>query len=163
MSLFQKARLVPRFRTLSLLVAIASLELVAGCDTAPQVAQVHGTITYNGVPVPTGTITFYPVEGGRTAVGMITKDGSYSLSRTTLGDGVIVGKYKVTIEATETAAQSNTTQQVKSVADEMYVIPDARASAPPKEWVPVKYSTVESAGLTATVNSGPNQIDFNLR
>jgi hypothetical protein len=161
MNLVQKANLVPQSRIPWLLVATASLGLLAGCDTGPQVAPVHGTVTYKGAPVPTGTITFHPVEGGRPAIGTISNDGSYSLARRTLGDGVILGKYNVTIEATAAAAQTTTTQQVTTLADEDIV--SAKLPAPPKELVPVKYSTVESAGLTATVNSGPNQIDFNLR
>jgi hypothetical protein len=157
------ARLVPQFRVFSLLVALASLGLDAGCGNGPHLAPVQGKVTYKGAPVPTGTITFHPVEGGRSASGTITSDGSYSLARRMPGDEVIVGKYTVTIEATEAAAQITTTQHVASLTDEVTVIPDARVSAPPKELVPVKYSTVESSGLTATVNSGPNQIDFNLR
>jgi hypothetical protein len=162
MCLVQNIRLALRYRIIKLLVALASLELVVGCDTGPQVAQVQGTVTYKGVLVPTGTVTFHPVDGGRTAVGVINKDGTYSLSRTMLGDGVVVGEYKVTIEATEAVAQSTATQQMKSVADEMHVIPDARTPTRPKELVPVKYSSVESADLTATVSSGLNQIDFKL-
>jgi hypothetical protein len=160
---FKTARLVPQFRVFSLLVAIASLGPVAGCDTGPQVAPVHGKVIYKGAPVPTGTITFRPVEGGRPASGTIASDGSYSLARRMPGDEVIVGKYNVTIEATEAAAQIPTTQHAASLTDEVTVVPDARMPAPAKDLVPAKYSTVESSGLSATVNSGPNQIDFNLR
>lgn len=149
------------FRTLSVLVLAGIFALSTGCDNGPEVAPVHGHVTYKGTPVPTGTVTFYPTQGGRPAVGNIKADGSYTLSRKEPGDGVVVGEYTVTVEARE-AVQPGDVQQAKSLADEAMAEPIGKTTAPPKDLVPAKYSMVETSGLTATVNSGSNQIDFDL-
>ena len=148
----------PGVNALGIAVAsVACLLLVSGCDSGPPTAPVHGTITYKGKPVTTGTITFYPAEGGRPAVGDIGSDGSYTLSRTVPGDNVILGDYKVAIEATESSA---TAPPPTSLADELSSGP--ASTPPPKQLVPAKYSTIESSELTATVTEGDNTIDFPL-
>jgi hypothetical protein len=135
--------------------------LVVGCDSGPKVAPVHGSVTYKGKPVPTGTVTFYPTTGGRPAVGNIASDGSYTLSRNQPGDGAAVGEYKATIEARE-AAPAVAASQARSLTDELAASPASQGANALKDLVPAKYSTVETSGLTATVHSGNNQIDFNL-
>jgi hypothetical protein len=148
------------FRTISVLVLAGTFALSTGCDNGPEVAPVHGHVSYMGAPVRTGTVTFYPTQGGRPAVGSIKADGSYTLSRKVPGDGVAVGEYNVTLEARE--AVTPVASQARSLAEEVSAEPVGKTTVPPKELVPAKYSMVETSGLTATVNSGTNQIDFKL-
>ena len=142
------------------IIAAASLSLVAGCDTGPSVAPVHGNVLHKGKTVTTGTVTFYPVGGGRAAVGAIKTDGTYTLSRKEPGDGVVVGEYKVAIEATE--AVEGAVQKPETLADELAAAPRAFTAPAGKHLIPAKYSTVESSGLTAIVETGNNEIDFDL-
>lgn len=123
-------------------------------------APVTGKVTYDGKPVPEGTVTFYPVGGGRPSSGQLQSDGTYVLASTKPGDGALVGKCKVAIESRKV---TNAAPAPTSFADEL-----ASEDAPPPppsniDWlVPEKYSSAESSGLTATVQSGSNQIDFDL-
>lgn len=87
-------------RPLPLAAAAALAAALAGCgsgqlDTAP----VSGKVSFNGAPVPGGTISFYPIggEGGesRPASGVIKPDGTFTLTTYTDGDGAVPGKYNV--------------------------------------------------------------------
>jgi len=73
------------------------LLLFAGCGGAsyegdPR-AEVTGTVTLDGNPLPSGIITFVPVAEGRRANGLIT-DGTYTITEEM---GPNLGKYKVQI------------------------------------------------------------------
>lgn len=149
-----------RARYLALVLAIATATGLVGCDRGPSTAPVHGKVTYKGKAVPIGTVTFYPTEGGRPAVGSIREDGSYELARKQLGDGVILGDYKVTIEAVKAAPSA---EKPASLTGELGESAGAFAAPPPKYLVPEKYSVQETSDLTATVESGDNTIDFDLK
>jgi hypothetical protein len=147
--------------SLSVALLSATLAALVGCDSAQQVAKVAGEVTFNGNKISTGTVTFYPLQGGRPSTGTIRPDGSYVLSTFASGDGALPGDYKVSIEA---KSVTGAVPAPKSLKEEI-----AQASVPASAtttvtWlVPQQYSSAESSGLTATVGSGPNQIDFNLR
>ncbi len=72
------------------------LSVIAGCGTKLQKAG--GTVKVAGSPVKEGNITFYPVAGGRPAMGSIV-DGKFDLSFERPGDGLPPGDYKVVIVA----------------------------------------------------------------
>lgn len=130
-----------------------------GCDSGPQTAPVSGTVSYKGEKITTGTVKFYPKEGGRPAVGSIQEDGTYELARKEPGDEVVLGDYKVTIEAKKvTGAKSAAT----SLADEISGDSGAPASASVKWLVPEQYSLLEKSDLTATVEDKDNQINFDI-
>lgn len=123
-------------------------------------AAVSGKVTYQGKPVPQGTVTFYPQAGGRPSIGHIESDGTYVLSSVKPGDGAALGEYRVAIEARKvTGAPAEPT----SFQDELEGKFPAAAAAPKIEWlVPQEYSSAETSGLTATVEDKDNVIDFNL-
>ena len=76
-----------------------ALLLLGGCGSGlPERGKVTGKVTFNGKPVPEGTVTFYP-QTGRSASGRIQPDGTYTLTTFDEGDGAIVGSHEVTIEA----------------------------------------------------------------
>jgi hypothetical protein len=130
------------------LVAPLCLLVTAGCgESGPEMARVRGKVTYTGQPVPKGTITFQAATpGGRNATGAIVEDGSYELQTENPGDGAIVGEYRVAITARDDAI--------------LDYIP--KKAPPPKRLTPEKYEDPASSGLTATVKSGSNSIDFPL-
>ncbi|NLF08182.1 MAG: hypothetical protein GX594_09415 [Pirellulaceae bacterium] len=135
----------------SMLILAAGLVLSSGCGSSlPKTAPVGGRVTYNGKPVVSGTIVFQPAQG-RPAMGDIQPDGTYKLTTFESGDGALLGKHRVTIEA------RNASKPPPMEG------PDA-SNAPPKvEWlVPKKYSNADSSNLTAEVKSGQNNIDFDL-
>ncbi|NLF06672.1 MAG: hypothetical protein GX594_01660 [Pirellulaceae bacterium] len=122
--------------------------LFAGCGPSrPATAPVHGRVTYQGKPVVEGTIIFHP-EKGRQSIGEIAPDGTYKLTTFEPGDGALLGKHRVSIEArriTET------------------ILPNGAYGPPKVEWlVPEKYSRLDGSTLTAEVKPGDNTIDFDL-
>ena len=137
--------------------------LVAGCGPdLPDTAAVSGTVTYDGQPVTQGTVTFYP-EKGRSSTGRIQPDGTYTLRTFTEGDGALLGKHTVTIEAMEFTGGP---PQPKSMEEEIAMAADGRLgrSTPGESrWlVPRRYASRETSKLTADVAAGPNTIDFKL-
>jgi hypothetical protein len=64
---------------------------------------VRGKVLLNNKPLPQGGIMFAPLaqgesaNAGRTAVGRIQDDGTYTLTTYDTGDGAVVGEHWVTI------------------------------------------------------------------
>jgi hypothetical protein len=107
---------------------------------------VHGTVSYQGVPLHAGTIIFTPdPERGTTgpvALAAIQPDGSYLLQT---GDqpGAAPGWYRVTIVALETASEGG------------LVVP--------RSLLPEKYRDPDLSGLVGGVQAGQdNRLDFPL-
>jgi hypothetical protein len=134
------------FQRFAFVVLAASVLPLASCGGGgKKTAVVRGTLTYNGKPVPNGTISFIP-ESGPTATGEIQSDGTYALTTYRKGDGAVLGKHKVIIVAME---------------DMSGKLPEARNPLPPPI-VPVKYTSLATTDLRAEVKDQDNKIDFNL-
>ena len=124
---------------------LAAAILLVGCSSGRlKTAPVQGTITYNGKPVPQGSIMFQPVDGPAATANI--NNGSYSLKTYRDGDGAVLGKHKVTIVSLE---------------DQSGRLPEDRNPLPPPI-VPLKYSFPDKSGLTAEVKDERNTIDFTL-
>ena len=135
-------------------LCVLGMTVLAGCgedDGIGKRFKISGTVTYNGVKVPKGTVNFLPVDtgNGRAASGVI-KDGSYSMTTQSPGDGVLGGKYKVVISAYD-VDEASVKAQMKSQSGAMPQ--DLLAQAPKKALVPTKYASMESSGLEATVDA----------
>jgi hypothetical protein len=126
-------------------VCLGVVLLTAGCGPrGPKLAPVKGTVTWQGNPVPYGTVMFQPVNGPA-ATGQI-KDGAYVLVTDTR-PGAVLGSHKVT---------------VISLADQSTRLPEERAPLPPP-LVPLKFSFPDLSGLTAEVEDKDNVIHFHLK
>jgi hypothetical protein len=89
-------------RPLFCLLLGAMFLLATGCKQSqfPKTVSVQGKITYQGKPVPSGTVGFVPVDDeNRPASGEIAADGTYRVSSFRKKDGVMPGEYKVTIQS----------------------------------------------------------------
>ncbi|MBA4029638.1 MAG: hypothetical protein C0478_01795 [Planctomyces sp.] len=78
--------------------------LMTGCaDNSHQksTASVKGTVSANGQPVTFGEIIFSPIatgaEGGKSAIGTIREDGTFTLATYISGDGAIIGQHRISI------------------------------------------------------------------
>jgi hypothetical protein len=126
-------------------VVVAALIVLAGCgDKKPKTAVVQGKVTYNGKPVPNGTINFIPADGPA-ATGEIGPDGSYRLTTHKKGDGAVLGTHKVVI-----------------VAMQNVEVGEAFTPLPPPI-VPIKYTSLSTTDLTAEVKDQENTINFDLK
>src|SRR5438876_7883912 len=83
----------------------ATLALMgSGCGAGvAKLYKVSGIVTLDGQPVGEATVEFEPLDpagGQKPAVGRSGKDGTFSLTTNTSGDGAVAGKYKVAIRKT---------------------------------------------------------------
>ena len=134
-----------------------------GCGPAgPEMGQVTGKVTFDGVVIPTGTIQFWP-ESGRPSRGSIADDGTYTLTTFEKNDGALVGKHRVTIQATQISEQG---PQLDSTAAEIAHFSQKgakRIRASRVKWlVPEEYSEVDTTTLVATVKPESNSINFEI-
>ena len=129
--------------------ALVLLTLPLGCGPGgPQKGSVSGKVTYKGQPVPKGTITFVATApDGRNATGELDPEGNYTLQTEAPGDGALLGEYNVTIYAHD-----------EPILDYVPTTP-----VKPKLLAPAKYENPETSGLKATVKSGSNRFDFDLK
>jgi hypothetical protein len=145
-------------------LAVTSVLLIPGCGDDSGLAKrysVSGTVTYQGKNVEKGTITFKPDDpAGRTASGDI-KDGSYSLTTATPGDGALPGKYKISIVAVDVD-----TTELKAIAKGGQFHHDkafGKANKNAKQLVPPKFGAFETSGLTFEVKTGSNTYNADLK
>jgi hypothetical protein len=132
--------------------------LAAGCGRGDraELAAVSGTVNYAGSPLPSGTIIF-ETAGARPAVGKIEAGRIVEVTTYEPGDGVPVGRHKVSIQSVSDArAVGGGASPADSNADPATYM--ATASL-----IPQKYGNPETSGLTAEVNAGEtNELSFDL-
>lgn len=94
-------------------------------------------------------------------MGAIESDGQYYLTTFQPGDGAVLGKHRVTIDAKRVVGEA---APPKKTAQELLggdVETDATAVV---EWLaPEKYSRPETSPLSAEVKPGTNRLDFELK
>lgn len=86
------------FRQVALVASCVALLAVVGCGGGSDVTRydVSGTVTFDGAPVPAGTITFLPASGNTGPGGSATiKDGKYDTAAG--GKGPTGGPHTVVI------------------------------------------------------------------
>jgi hypothetical protein len=132
---------------------------LAGCGKKEEGSGkiVTGKVTYNGQAVADATVTFVGVTNA--AFGRTDSEGNFKL-RTTTGEKVPVGDYKVTVMKTDAPVTPS-----EPTKPEDYRPPDPNAPPPPapKDLLPPKYKDPATSMLTANVTeSGENKFDFPL-
>lgn len=135
-------------RSIRVLALLGFTFALAGCSSNGRLktAVVSGKVTFNGKPVPNGTVLFIPETPGPTATGEIGPDGSYALTTYQKGDGAVLGKHKVVISAME-----DTTSK----------LPEDRNPLPPSI-VPDKYTHPTTSDLREEVEDKVNVKDIAL-
>jgi hypothetical protein len=128
--------------------AVAALTLVAGCGGG---GSVSGTVTLDGQPLTSGTVTFHPSGSGPVAIGSIGSDGRYVLA---IGNDRTIppGEYVVTVEATEAVTSEPTPTKGPPAPPK-----------PPRRITPAKYADVSTSDLRFTVEAGGNTINLPLK
>lgn len=121
----------------------------AGCGGLQQ-AELSGEVTYDGTPVESGFMRFFPVQGtpGDGASANI-EDGKYSLAA---DDGLVAGAYRVSIMASR-----ETGRKIK--------VPEPTPDAPSHvmetfQYLPEKFNS--RTELQVTLKPGSNKEDFVL-
>jgi hypothetical protein len=145
-------------------LAMAGFTL-GGCDSKPHYehAKVHGKVTYQGKPVPLGSVLFVPVEPPKEgsmqpASGSINPDGTYEL-KSEEDAGAILGEHKVVVIAVDGGKPAPAPDATKPA--DSSPAPSAK-SVQFKSLVPKKYSDPSTTPLTRKVVAGDNTIDLEL-
>ena len=122
------------------------LLVVAGCgqDTGGKIG-IEGNVTMDRQPLATGTISFRPLEPGKSSGGTI-KSGAYSLPAM---KGLMPGKYRVVIRALRDTNETYFNDE--SGEDEVVR----------EQYIPEKYNTNTELTIELTAD-GPSNFDFNL-
>lgn len=118
-----------------------------GCGPGgPPLANVTGTVTLDGKPVPNALVTFNSMaENGSPSFGKTDKQGRYALEFSTDRKGALLGQHEVEI----------TTQKIsKSELPDDGSVKETEFVAIPKHYT--------RGTLTAEVKSGSNVCDFAL-
>jgi hypothetical protein len=119
-------------------------------------ARVSGTVTYQGKPVPKGTIAFVATDLGRpNATGKLDANGYYRLQTREAGDGAQLGDYDVTISSRDDTPMNISGQNVVP-----QFVP--KKPAKPQRLTPEKYEDPKKSGLRRTVKSGSNEFNLEL-
>jgi len=153
-------------KTLAIPFAFLGSIVLLGCGDDDGIGKrypLSGKVTYNGQGVAHGTINFLPEAGGdgKGAVGEI-KDGAYrNVTTLTPDDGILPGKYKVTIVAYDVADLSNL--QAKAAGGATDQVQVAKANAKAKNQVPMKYARAETSGLTHEAKAKSDTYDADLK
>jgi hypothetical protein len=152
-------------RCASVLVC-ALLVCVMGCDGAPKLYPVSGTITYKGKPVEGATVVLVPNENEAdeaVQVGTAKTDASGKYTITTGGKpGAMGGKYLVTVSKTA-KNPAMASMPANPTPEDMRKMAEKRLP-PPKSELPSKYSIPQSNLLPITIpNSDPKVFDFDLK
>jgi hypothetical protein len=149
----------------------------AGCGSAKH-GEVSGKVTYQGKPLPGGTVMFWPqgVEAGaRPAPARINEDGGYTAP-------VPVGEVAVTVETESLAGKVQTGiprvgKSGKSMSggpppEILAQIEEKKGSSVRAESNPVsdkyvhinkKYSNPQTSGFKLTVQSGAQEFNIDLK
>lgn len=115
----------------------------------------------DGAPVERACVSFYPASGDRASQGLTDADGHYELSYTRSTDGAVIGEHKVTISTkVESEVEYSDSDYTDGGTGETAATVVVKAR---KEMLPKKYRDLKVTELSATVESGSNEINFDLK
>jgi hypothetical protein len=128
-------------RWIGLPALILAATLVGCGDAADDSVPISGNVTFDGAPLPTGTITFLPTDGEGPSAGAEITDGHYETT-------AWPGSKQVTITARREKAGAKSA--------------DPHAGPPTEQDLPKKYNTATE--LKADVPAdGSDKINFDLQ
>ena len=137
-------------RSLPSLLLLCAAILLGGCgDGLPERVIVTGKVTYQGKPLPTGTISFSPKteRATRPSLAYLLEDGTYKMTTFRADDGTQPGEYSVAVIAYDEGPLSNAEQWRRQG----------------KKLIPEKYFKHATSGLEATVPEHDVELNFDLK
>lgn len=150
-------------RSFVALCLLALLSFVAsGCGKSHgPMGKVSGTVTYQGSPIPEGTIIF-EVPRSRAAYGTIVNGEITELTTFHPGDGVPVGTAKIAVFADQPGGEAANPAPT-SDADPGTLAPlGASYMGVGTSLVPAKFNNPATSGLAAEISSGTNSLTLEL-
>ncbi|HLW64812.1 MAG TPA: hypothetical protein VKS79_05785 [Gemmataceae bacterium] len=124
-------------------ICMIAIILCAGCNSGSPKAKIHGKVTLDGQPVPTGSIAFIPNDGQGQTAGAIIKDGTYEAE-------VPVGSMRVEIRYGKVVGKRK-----------LYDTADSPTVDTTEEQIPPRYNT--QSEITETISKDKPEINFDLK
>jgi hypothetical protein len=130
-------------RNASTLLMAFSLLSLCGCSQSNRkpVYPVRGKVTFKGQPIPGALVVFHSVgndEGSaERPFAKVEPDGTFNLGTYEHADGAPAGTYLVTVELW---------------------LSNGTGDEGPTSRLPAKYANPKSSGLTATIDTGPTEL-----
>lgn len=152
------------FRRPSIVVVLLAC-LSGGCGRGgPELATVHGVVTFQGKPLADAAVMFVPKTNGRPATGTTDSQGGFVLTTFRDGDGASVGEHGVIVTKVppQSAASAPKNNEAGANGRVDFVAQSRRATFAPKSLIPAKYGQCETSDLSAKVVSGDNRFVFDL-
>jgi len=116
-------------------------------------APASGSVTFNGKPVPQGSLLFIPTVPGPPGQANLKPDGTFVAGTYEIDDGLVPGEYAVAITGQMEVEPEPTATPLAENA--------GKTKAP--EQLPEKYGSYKTSGLTATVELGEkHDLNFDL-
>lgn len=147
-------------RIVSLAAALAAAAVLTGCGEVPR-GRVHGTVTYQGKPIPEATVIFI-AKDNQTHLVDLGADGSYEVS------GVALGPVKVSVQQAppRVASKADPTRPGSKAA-----VADEKAgkelpATPPKlslSRLPADYADAEKSGLKFDLTAPDQEWSVDLK
>ena len=144
-------------RTILAAMSVSAALLLSGCGDGvdrPETVPVSGKVLLDGEPLGGALVTMVSDTGGRPAITRSRDDGTFTMTTFVPGDGVIPGRYKITVSKdSETQntydAPGDESEDYDGSTDRGFV-----ADAGPKPVVPERYGSAATTDLIAMVETG---------
>jgi hypothetical protein len=135
---------------------VAALLLLATVGCGRKTGSISGKVSYNGKPLPSGSVAIYGEAGG-VASSQIEGDGSYTIQRAPLGPA------KLTVVTPRPHAQPRRSGRDRAPSKGPGGEQRAAAPEPKPVAIPEKYQDPQQSGLTYTVKPGDQTFDIDLK
>jgi hypothetical protein len=123
-------------------IVVGLVVTAAGGCGGPAKAKVHGIVTFDGKPIKSGTIEFFPLDGKGQSAGTSITDGAYTVEAG-------VGEMRVTVNAMEVYGKHKA-----------YDTPDSPMIEDVRNPIPAKYNT--KSELKQMLKAGDNEVNLDL-
>ena len=123
-------------------IGLAAVLLGAGCNGNSGRAKIHGKVTLDGQPVPSGSIAFIPTDGKGQTAGAMINNGAYEAE-------VPVGAMRVEIHYPKVVGKRK-----------LYDTPDSPTVDRTEEQIPPNYNS--QSQLTESITKKSSEINFEL-
>ncbi|GAA5507046.1 hypothetical protein [Novipirellula caenicola] len=155
---------------LSLGLAMFLLVGTLGCSRSdkPSLAEVKGKLMKEGKPFVNAQVEFYPTVNGAASYGETDETGSFTLYYSTGDPGAAIGDHKVTVIGGHVAGDPSPPAPAETIAPTISTEEMAEGTLQPVGMAPQGRSRSKDGspsrveGLTAKVESGPNEIILSL-
>lgn len=128
-------------------VVVVSLLALVGCEQPEPFSVVHGTVTFQGKPVPNAVVLFEATRGALSVAADASESGAYEVRRSQDVPGLPLGEYRVSVTP-------------PLFYPGMGAAPN-QSTPPPRDDIPMSYRDASTSGLTLTVPDA-SPIEFNI-